>query len=254
MYRIPFEVESTVTITGRGGFVLARRLGPITWATLQGATLGGCPIEPWTDIPRALDSAGRQRIDLFAFHLSNDADLSRFIPGLHVDLAVKSEFDGPADSPMGVVVGSVVELRRRDLMQPDFASEEEHAAALIRAFVTRNRRERYLRLLASSRGRAKIRGMLAHFPDLDPRKAHLLPAVDHTPEQLADRLRELGAPPECVLLAEDPGLDGRRLPLEEALRTVVGRGKGAFVSCLPGRLAYYEGEYASERYLLESAV
>jgi hypothetical protein len=215
--------------------------------------LGGCPIEPWTEIPRALDAAGRQRSDLFAFHLSNDADLSRFTPGLQVDLEVEHALDGPADLPIGVRE-SVVGLERSGLMQRDFESDEDHASALIRAFVAPARRERYLKLLATPRGRAKVRAALAHFPDLDRRKAHLLPAVDHTPERLAERLRDLGAPPECVLLAEDPALDGCRLPLEQALRVVVGGGMGAFVSCIPGRLAYFEGEYASERYLLKAAV
>jgi hypothetical protein len=56
-----------------------------------------------------------------------------------------------------------------------------------------------------------------------------------------------------VLLAEDPALDGREFPLEEALNAVVGRGMGAFVSCLRGRLAYFEGEEPGERYLLERA-
>jgi hypothetical protein len=41
--------------------------------------------------------------------------------------------------------------------------------------------------------------------------------------------------------------------LEETLRVVVGRGMDAFVSSLPGRLAYFEGEEAGERYLLERA-
>jgi hypothetical protein len=57
-----------------------------------------------------------------------------------------------------------------------------------------------------------------------------------------------------VLLAEDAALDGRRMPLVDALNEVVGRGMGAFVSCLPGRLAFYEGEDTGERYLLERTI
>lgn len=40
------------------------------------------------------------------------------------------------------------------------------------------------------------------------------------------------------------------MPLDEALRAVVGRGMGAFVSCVPGRLAYFESEEPGSRYLL----
>jgi hypothetical protein len=41
--------------------------------------------------------------------------------------------------------------------------------------------------------------------------------------------------------------------LSEALREVVGRGMGTFVLCVPGKLGYYEGEDAGERYILEAA-
>ena len=60
-----------------------------------------------------------------------------------------------------------------------------------------------------------------------------------------------GAPAECVLIAEDAALDGRRMPLAEALDAIVGRGMGAFVSCIPGRLAFYEGESVGDRCILE---
>ena len=53
-----------------------------------------------------------------------------------------------------------------------------------------------------------------------------------------------------MLLAEDAALDGQELQLEEALRQIVGRGTGTFVSCVPGQLAYFEGEEPRERWLL----
>jgi hypothetical protein len=131
--------------------------------------------------------------------------------------------------------------------------EHEHAAALIGAFILAERRERYLTLLTSARGRAKLRAALAHFRDLEPRTARPVPAAQQTPRGVASLLRAHGAPAECVLLAEDAALDGQRLALEAALEAVVGRGMGAFVSCVPGRLAYYEGEEPGEGYLLERA-
>jgi len=131
--------------------------------------------------------------------------------------------------------------------------DSEHASATIRAFVAPERVDRYLALLKSQRGRAKLRERLAHFGDLDPRHAQLVAAADHSPAGIAELLRHRGAPSECVLLAEDEALNGQRLGLTTALEAVIGRGMGAFVSCIPGRLAYYEGEYARERWLLERA-
>lgn len=40
------------------------------------------------------------------------------------------------------------------------------------------------------------------------------------------------------------------MPVEEALRAVVGAGNGAYVSCIPGRLALYEYGEAQSSFLL----
>ena len=133
-------------------------------------------------------------------------------------------------------------------------TESEHSSAVVRAFIAPERRERYLTLLASPNGRAKLRAQFAHLRDLDQRFAHPIPPGEHTPTALAAMLGAHGAPTECVLLAEDPALDGRRMTLTDALAAVVGRGMGAFISCVPGRLAFYEGEDAGQRYLLERAL
>ena len=130
----------------------------------------------------------------------------------------------------------------------------EHSSAIVRAFIVPERRERYLSLLSSARGREKLRHALAHLRDLDPRCTRELPKGVHTPAQIAALLRAKGAPGECVLLAEDVALDGRRLPLDDALDVVIGRGMGTFISCVPGRLGFYEGEGPGVRYVLETAI
>ena len=38
---------------------------------------------------------------------------------------------------------------------------------------------------------------------------------------------------------------------KEALEKIVGLRMGAFISCIPGVLAYFEGEETNERYILE---
>ena len=125
-----------------------------------------------------------------------------------------------------------------------------HASALLNAFVRPERRARYLGLLASAKGRAKLRAQLAHFRDLDPRFAAPVPG-GQGPAAIAALLVDRGAPPVCYVLSEDADLDGREMPLAEGLAAVVGRGMGTFLSCVPGRLAYFEGEDAGERFVLE---
>ena len=82
---IPFEVESTVETAGHA-YVLARLLEPgATFDVPPGATLGGCALDEFVNIPIASGAPG-QRGELFAFclHAANDRPL--FVEGERVIL------------------------------------------------------------------------------------------------------------------------------------------------------------------------
>lgn len=121
--------------------------------------------------------------------------------------------------------------------------------ALFRAFALPAKRQRYVELIATNRGREKILSSLDHFKDLDPRVCRQLNASEQNAPEILRMLKSLGAPPMCYVMSSDRELDGRELDLQQALRKIVGRGQGAFVSCLPGELAYFEGEETRARYL-----
>jgi hypothetical protein len=126
----------------------------------------------------------------------------------------------------------------------------DHAVELVRAFVVHDRRDRYLKLLSTTRGRDKFRGALAHFRDLDPRFVTRV-AGGGTASAVVAQLRAKGAGPTCYVLSESAALDDRELPLEQAMNQVYALGLGTFLSCVVGRLAYFESEEANERYILE---
>ncbi len=132
--------------------------------------------------------------------------------------------------------------------------EAQHEDALIRAFVRADRQTRLLDLLGSPKGRRKLRAALAHFRDLEPRFARRVAPAQQRPPAIEALLRSKGAPEICHVIAEASDLDGREMPLAEALESIVGQGVGALVSCLPGRLGYFESEETGERYVLERAV
>jgi hypothetical protein len=96
-----------------------------------------------------------------------------------------------------------------------------------------------------------LRSQLPHLSHLDPRFA--TPVREQTARELGAQLREKGAEDRCYLLSEDPALDGRELPLDEALAAVVDGGShhATFVSCLPARLAYFHDAEPGNRYVLE---
>ncbi len=67
-------------------------------------------------------------------------------------------------------------------------------------------------------------------------------------------LRQRGAPEACYVISTRSDLDGRTMPLAEALGEVHAMQMGTLISCIPGQLAYYEGEDPHERYVLHRRV
>jgi len=124
-----------------------------------------------------------------------------------------------------------------------------HEEELIKAFFMPTKRERYLEMIANPKKRKKFLLELAHFKTLDPRYCFAVPKVEHTAEQMEAFLTRKGAPAFCWVTSEDSDLDGKEIPLLEALKKVIGYQMGTFLSCVPGKLAYFEDE--EDRWILE---
>jgi hypothetical protein len=63
-----------------------------------------------------------------------------------------------------------------------------------------------------------------------------------------------GAEKTCYVISWDQEIDGKYLPLETVLKRVVGLGMPSIVSCIPGKLAYFEAEQSfgpPPRYILK---
>jgi hypothetical protein len=127
------------------------------------------------------------------------------------------------------------------------ASDQE--IAFIDAFVVKERRERLHCLVVNPHRRKQFVQELAHFRWLDQRHAKKLAPSAQNPEDIARLLRQKGAPDICFLVSEDSALDRKQLPLLAALEEVVGNGMGTLISCIPGKLAYFENE--DQRCVLE---
>ena len=72
------------------------------------------------------------------------------------------------------------------------------------------------------------------------------PRHQHSPN-ITDILRAMGAPDTCHVIGGEH--DGKDMELLTALKQIVGYGTGTVLSCIPGKLAYFEGE-VRERFLL----
>lgn len=124
-----------------------------------------------------------------------------------------------------------------------------HEAALVRAFIPPHRQERFLEIIAKPKKRAKLLTQLYHFDDLDPKFMVAIPRNQQNPSALLTILKSKGAGPKCYVMSTNPKLDGQEVELAVALEKTVGSQQGTLISCVPGRLGYFEDE--DGRYILE---
>jgi hypothetical protein len=128
-----------------------------------------------------------------------------------------------------------------------------HETGFADAFVVPTKRARVRELLTKPKRRREFLDSLNHHAPLDPRCMTRVSPSAQTASGIEVLLRSRGAGRECHAISSDRTVDGRTLPLTQALALVVGRGQGTVLSCIPGRLAYYEAEDPGERYVLEHA-
>jgi len=156
---------------------------------------------------------------------------------------------------MAMSLGFLAQFKYDDRVKNKETQSADHEAAVIRAFVQRDKQERFLSFLASPKNRKKFTESLSHFRWFDQRfAASLRWKVDQDPkltpwekhlsgiENIVRLLKSKGAGPSCWVISEDPEIDGRELDLRAALEHVNGRQMGTVLSCVPGKLAYFEGE------------
>ena len=120
---------------------------------------------------------------------------------------------------------------------------------ILRAFIRRERADRYVAQLRKKMRREKLRNDLHHFYDFDGRWIRQLTRDEDNPRALYALLRKLGAPEGCYVMSGDSDYDGAHVELFEVLTAIHATGMGTIVSCVPDKLAYYEGE--DDRFILD---
>ncbi|MDQ3245720.1 MAG: hypothetical protein M3Q52_02290 [Pseudomonadota bacterium] len=127
----------------------------------------------------------------------------------------------------------------------------DHERGFLAFLAEPSRRRMQTPLELGEKRRADVRSSLHHAVQLDPRYTQHLAGSDAFSAPVEAMLRQRGAPATCYVVAAGSDLDGREMPLREALEAIIGIGNGAFVSCIPGRLGFYEYESMKSSYLLQ---
>ena len=120
------------------------------------------------------------------------------------------------------------------------ANEQE--AAFVKAFIVKDKQERYLQLLAYPKRRRELLDRFNHNLDFDPKYAAVVPKELRTADKMAHLLRTHGAGETCHVVADSLDADGHDLPLRDALAEVIAHDFGSVLCCLPSRLAFYKAE------------
>ncbi len=127
----------------------------------------------------------------------------------------------------------------------------DHEAAFAKAFLASEKRARFVQFLADPKRRKEMLDRLNHDLPYMPGFATGVPSHQDYPDELEKLLKAKGAGPTCQVIADGLKADGRELPLREALNLICMHERGAILSCLPGRLAYYKPESPGQGILFE---
>jgi hypothetical protein len=120
----------------------------------------------------------------------------------------------------------------------------------INTFVVARKRERYIELLRSPMRRRECLRQLYHFRDFVPDCIVPLAKGRMSADAILAELHRRDAGGACYLISVQPALDGITIQLQDAIARVYRVAEGTILSCVRGRLAYYEGEPPHNRFIL----
>ena len=106
-------------------------------------------------------------------------------------------------------------------------------------------------LRGGDKGRDKLRAMMANDIRLNPDYAERIPSNQQFADPVHDLLVGAEAPETCYIICESTEFDGREMALRAAVDQFVSQHFGVFISCIPGKLGYFEYDAVKERYLLK---
>lgn len=120
----------------------------------------------------------------------------------------------------------------------------------VKAFINKDNQRRYLALLSTAKGRIKFRKSLGHFNGIRDDRAEVVPASNHGPESVFQLLKGKGANNKGYFICGLAQYDALEMPLYNSLLELYDRGIGYIISCVPGNLAFYQGEYSRDQLIL----
>ncbi|TQR16226.1 hypothetical protein [Psychrobacillus vulpis] len=124
---------------------------------------------------------------------------------------------------------------------------------IVKTFFVKRVQERVLFELASPQKRNDVFGRRNNF--IRTELMFEIPKPNSDPEEIEKLLKKQGAGNMCyVMTSLNSYIDGEELPLIKALEDLIWSGMPFIISCIPNKLAYYQGEQAygsPQKYILK---
>lgn len=122
--------------------------------------------------------------------------------------------------------------------------EKDVEQLIVKSFFEKQFQDRVLHELFSPEKRHHALNRLCHQYTKLLREKYMveIPPPNSDPTDIYELLKRNGAEKMCYSLSYNVDIDGKKLPLHEALEHAVGFGMPSIISCIPGQLAYFEAE------------
>ena len=127
----------------------------------------------------------------------------------------------------------------------------DHEKMFVDSFVIKAKQDRFREGLISTKRRQKLVSSLDHTSDLRFELATKISPNRQTPAEIYSELKGKGAADKCYVISSNSNIDGQELDLMSVLEDVVGYGDGTFLSCIPGKLGYFESGDLGNRVIFE---
>jgi hypothetical protein len=121
--------------------------------------------------------------------------------------------------------------------------DKELEEIIVKSFFNKRIQQRVLFELFSPKKRQDAIHRLSNF-HITLRNEFLfeIPKPNSDPEEIEELLKKQGSGNDCYAMSCNDTIDGKNMSLTSALEVAVGEGFPSLISCIPGKLAYLEGE------------
>lgn len=122
--------------------------------------------------------------------------------------------------------------------------DKELEEVIVNAFFSKRIQQRVLFELFSPKKRGDAINRLCHNYLVTLREEFMIeiPKSNSNPKEIEKLLKKQGAGNDCYVISWNDAIDGKYMKLTSALEVAIGEGFPSIISCIPGKLAYFEAE------------